>query len=141
MIIGFTGTRNGMTTEQLAALEFYMEGTGVRDYFHHGDCLGADAQAHDIAIRLGLPVTLYPPADDSLRAFCKGATHTHKPSPYLTRNHAIVLACGILIACPAGPEPRSRRAGGTWYTIRDARDTVRRPFTIIWPDGSLESTT
>ena len=45
--IGFTGTRQGMTAEQKSALRNLLDG-GAGD-FHHGDCIGADSEAHGIA--------------------------------------------------------------------------------------------
>jgi hypothetical protein len=44
--IGFTGTRQGMTKRQRNALRDLLAA-------HHGDAVGVDAEAHDIAIELG----------------------------------------------------------------------------------------
>lgn len=120
--VGFTGSRTGLTDAQAQALRDWLSPLKDIDVVQllHGDCVGADAQAHAIAVELGFAVTLYPPADDTLRAFCKSAA-SMKPSPYLTRNAAIVRDCDTLVACPTGSEPCARRAGGTWFTIREAR--------------------
>jgi hypothetical protein len=49
--IGFTGTRRGMTVAQRKTLRsLLLTGSGK---LHHGDAIGADAEAHDIAIALG----------------------------------------------------------------------------------------
>lgn len=47
MIIGFTGTSRGMTQQQKDALAWLfrlLPGSELR----HGDCIGADSEAHDI---------------------------------------------------------------------------------------------
>jgi hypothetical protein len=50
--IGFTGTQDGMTDQQKSMLRDLLDGgTGE---FHHGDGIGADSEAHDIATLCGL---------------------------------------------------------------------------------------
>lgn len=44
MILGFTGTREGMTDEQRVACAALMERMDLTE-FHHGGCDGADLQA------------------------------------------------------------------------------------------------
>lgn len=99
---------------------------------HHGDCIGADAQAHSIAREYNRPVTIHPPDDDSKRAFCEGASSIREPKPYLARNKDIVTETEWLIATPKGYSEELR--SGTWATIREAR-RQKKPITIIWPDG------
>ena len=53
--IGFTGTQEGMSEKQRSSLrqvlaDFFADGARV---FRHGDCIGADAQAHAIAKATG----------------------------------------------------------------------------------------
>ena len=117
--VGFTGTRVGMTPAQRAALIEALRCMGATT-FHHGDCVGADAEAH-AAIRIYLPhicIHIHPPVAESLRAGCQGDV-AHPPLPYLVRNRQIVAASQLLIAAPrATPSQR----GGTWYTIRYAHE-------------------
>jgi hypothetical protein len=67
MKIGFTGSREGMSTHQKEQFVLKLNELGVTE-FHHGDCAGADAQAHDI-IREFFPnvkIVVHPPKSDYL---------------------------------------------------------------------------
>jgi hypothetical protein len=128
--VGFTGSRHGITQHQRDTLEKLLTGVHV-DELHHGDCVGADAAAAEIANGWGIEVHLHPPIDPRLRAFTH-ADVTYHPRPYLGRNYAIVDACDWMIACPSGPE---RRRSGTWAAVRYARSRAV-PLTIVWPDGT-----
>jgi hypothetical protein len=153
--IGFTGTRHGMTSAQLDALITILseEVPSADDWIaHHGDCIGADAQFHqlvrkydDTAWDANYPeccrnptphsviVVGHPPIDDSRRAFCDFDA-LHDPRPFMERNRAIVEASDLMIATPreASEQPR----GGTWGTIRIAR-TRGKPLALLLPDGTI----
>ena len=134
MIVGFTGTRQGMTAAQQSTLEeelrrLYLLPTE----FHHGDCIGADEQAHALALDLNYLVVLHPPTKIRFRAFCSGASATRAPHPYIWRNHNIVNECNQLFACPESDE---RLRSGTWATIRYARKQGK-PTYIITPQGEI----
>jgi hypothetical protein len=119
MRVGFTGTRVGMTDNQKKQLTGLLQGVTE---FHHGDCVGADAQAHDIARNLGCSVVIHPPVLRTYRAF-KQSDRTRVPKSYVERNHDIVDEVELLIAAPSGPEAvRS----GTWSTVRYARKLGRK---------------
>ena len=134
--IGITGTQYGGTIAQLRMLERLLSEVTPRQpvQVHHGDCTGVDAQAHEIAMRLGHDIYIYPPVDQSRRAFCDGAAVTYAPDDYLRRNKAIVIAIDRLIAVPKEPEQELR--SGTWATWRYAR-RLGKPTVIINPDGTL----
>lgn len=134
MRIGFTGTREGMTAAQRDSLNDLLEQHQPAEV-HHGECQGADAQFHEQAFcGTAANIIIHPPTDDRYRAYCVGSRITKMPpKPYLERNHDIVNACDLLIACPKGPE---EQRSGTWATIRFARK-VGRPVTIIWPNGII----
>jgi hypothetical protein len=135
MKIGFTGTRKGMTREQLDVVEFILRrNQGPSDEFHHGDCLGADAEADKIAHSVGIPVIIHPPTEKKERAFCQLAQQVLRPKPYIQRNHDIVDAVEMLIATPRQFDEVAR--SGTWATIRYAR-LLRRDIAIIQPDGTI----
>lgn len=137
MHIGFTGTRQGMTSAQQQALDDLLSprrGYGqAHDIFHHGDCQGSDAEAHRIAWLLGWIIHIHPPVGEKWRAYCRGPSRVilHEPRSYQDRNRAIVHACTLLIAAPKGMQEEQR--SGTWSTVRYARK-VGVPVTILWPE-------
>ena len=133
MKIGFTGTRHGMTPQQIEALNALLPVADPTAEFHHGDCLGADAEAHDIATGCGSRTVSHPPIKENLRAF-KQANEYRERKSYLARNRDIVLETDALIAAPK--EYVEQQTGGTWYTIRFAREKGRR-VNVIRPDGTI----
>lgn len=136
--IGFTGTQRGMTSSQAGYLNMDIRSlvNGEMIEFHHGDCVGADAQAHDIVrdIPADFYIVIHPPEFRAKRAFCKGDEILDE-LPYLTRNKYIVEQTELLYACPGESEEVIR--SGTWSTIRYARK-LSVPITIIYPDGRVE---
>lgn len=134
MRTGFTGTQRGMTAQQKVAVKRLFLTTKPCE-FHHGDCIGADADAHSIfrQLRCG-KVILHPPVYASKRAFCK-ADVSLSPLPYLDRNKEIVINTDILIATPGETEEQLR--SGTWSTIRFARKKGH-PICIVFPDGTVK---
>ena len=127
MIVGFTGTQVGMTPEQMAAVREALANPNTKE-FHHGDCIGADEEAHNIAVEFHIPIFVHPPVNPNKQAFCREGFH-FEPRPYLIRNHDIVDACNLLIATPRGPE---ELRSGTWATIRYA-SKIGRQLLIIEP--------
>ena len=117
--MGFTGSREVMTDRQKETFRQILPKCGPTE-FHHGDCLGADAEAHAIVKSCCATARLiiHPPSSDSLRAFCQGDAHL-PPKPYLARNQDIVDECEVLVAAPKTTEEQLR--SGTWATIRYAR--------------------
>jgi len=138
MIVGFTGTQEGMGTTQHQRILHILEdldgpGMGIVEA-HHGDCIGADAEFHDMALHLGIAIIIHPPDVEDKRAFCKDSSGDKMPAPYLVRNRAIVDACDLLIAAPSSASEVLR--SGTWFTIRYARSR-KKPLWIIVPEGNL----
>lgn len=140
MKYGFTGTQKGMTAAQRKAVLAILQSAHE---LHHGDCVGADHDAHRIARLLNhrrhggvfmIRIWVHPPDNSAKRAFSKGDIHM-PPAPYRTRNEAIVRSSEVLIACPGNFVEEQR--SGTWMTVRIAeREHV--PITIVWPDGRVE---
>jgi nucleoside 2-deoxyribosyltransferase len=137
--IGFTGTQEGMKVRQLRCVGQALLCHCLVEYlplnFHHGDCIGADEQAHNLARALWFKVFIHPADDESRRAFCKALPErVSTPKPFLMRNKDIVDQTDVLIAAPKAMEEEVR--SGTWATVRYARK-LNRPIYICYPDGRL----
>ena len=140
LVIGFTGTRGGMTpiaSARLAVLVAALDPAVA----HHGDCVGADAGFH-AEVTDWVPdcaMMVHPALARGMRdfrAYCTSRRQiTHVPKPALQRNKDIVDAIDVLIAAPSSPREVLR--SGTWATIRYAR-SVKRPIIMIYPDGRME---
>lgn len=117
--VGFTGTSKGMTPGQKKEIASALGPIAHKVVGHHGDCVGADSEFHDICLELGIPVVIHPPKNPKSRAYCKGAKQVHSEYDYLTRNHHIVDNAMLLIAAPKSQEEELR--SGTWATVRYAR--------------------
>lgn len=137
--IGFTGTQQGLTILQFAALErLVIAVAGEVDFDvtpHHGDCIGADQAFHTICEDrrqcLRIPI-IHPPLSTYKRAFCPG--RVLPPRPYLERNRDIVDQSDWLIAAPDSDKERVR--SGTWSTVRYARKQLHH-IIFVYPDGSI----
>lgn len=131
--IGFTRTQEGMTDAQKLALRKLLDG-GAGE-FHHGDCVGADSEAHDIADECGYSIILHPPTNHSKRAWRENPGHMMRPvRAYLDRNKDIVMETSSLIAAPL--EEKEQQRSGTWATVRFARK-IGKPVFLILPDGTV----
>ena len=139
MIYGFTGTSKGMTQKQRATFRYLLNELQVT-ILHHGDCVGADAQAHVDAMARGC-VIVHPPTDDKLRAYCDSPNRcvVRKPKGYLARNRDIVRegVDGLLATPKDFICPSNLRGQGTWTTIGYGRK-FGRPIHIIFPDGTYK---
>jgi len=132
--IGFTGTQVGMTKEQKNTLEKYLKISLSMSEYHHGDCIGADQEFHEILEKLGTDkIIIHPPIKKNKRAFCKAKTIC-EPKEYLDRNKDIVNESEILIATPK--EFYEQLRSGTWSTVRYAKKNKKRVF-IIYPNGIM----
>lgn len=134
MKIGFTGTQMGMSQNQQIIFCRMVQETLKITEFHHGDCIGADKQVHDIVkdYTSKIRVVIHPPDNNTKRAYCSG-DEIRLPQPYIQRNHNIVDETDGLIAIPYGPEIRR---SGTWATVRYARK-LKKMIYIINPDGTM----
>lgn len=133
--VGFTGTRKGMARPQRHAFASWLAALPPA-VFHHGDCIGSDEEAHDIAQAEGWTIEAHPGsgwASYRMVAHCGGVDVRHPPKPYLERNIDIATVASVLAATPEGPEVAR---SGTWATVRVAR-RLGRPVVIFWPDGTV----
>ena len=134
-IIGFTGSRNGMSDSQKESFLKILRKLKKITTFRHGDCIGSDEDAHNL-IRETLPdchIIGHPPSYKKYRAFCKCNIFL-KPKAYLDRNRDIIDSSEIIIATPNGLE---KLRSGTWSTIRYARKK-NLPIYIIMPNGKIK---
>lgn len=130
-IYGFTGTRTGLNINQKTTIINLLTdelNKGFNIEVHHGDCVGADKDFHDICEKLNIKIVIHPPNDDKLRAFCQ-SLKIKSPKPYLNRNRDIVDESNILIGCPLSNVEIIH--SGTWYTIRYARKVNKETLIIV----------
>jgi len=122
MRIGFTGTQIGMSMAQKNELHAFLRKAKMLEgevEFHHGDCIGADDEAHDIAALVGCDIIIHPPTNPKKRVFREGFKRRANPLPYLERNKRIVNSTTVLIVAPKSDTEELR--SGTWSTYRYAK--------------------
>jgi hypothetical protein len=134
-IVGFTGSRHGMTDDQKFQVGEYIMCYPTEEA-HHGICVGADKEFHEIVRYLAPECKIigHPPLwiTSMASVICD---ITLSPLEYHERDRAIVDSCDILLATPNTYKPV--HPSGTWYTIGYARKIGRRVI-IVYPDGSVE---
>lgn len=142
MHIGFTGTRFGMTEPQRRSVADRIDLLADIRCAHHGLCVGADAEFHEICRARAIPVAGHPGPDwpsGELCARIDSCSSMFERAGHMKRNSAIVAAVQIMIAAPYENEPQAR--GGTWATIGMARRALRRgtlkELYVVGRDGSL----
>jgi hypothetical protein len=141
--IGFTGTRHGMTDLQQDEMKRWLASVikiafGPKNVVaHHGDCLGADEDFHEICRRLEIAVHLHPPAEDRWRAFVPVYDAIEPVKPFALRNLAIVQASRYMLATPKSLPSEPRGQGGTWQTIRIAQ-RLEKPTIIVFANAATE---
>lgn len=120
MKVGFTGSREGMSPHQKEQLVLKLQELNPTE-FHHGDCVGADAESHDIVREFfpSVKIHIHPPKSDYKRAFKTGDV-MYEPDEYIPRDEKIVDFAEFLIGAPKVTDFEERRSG-SWYTIRYAR--------------------
>ena len=141
MIVGFTGTRDGMTQAQKCQVECLLLNFQPQTV-HHGDCIGADADFSEIVVKLnharklnahivGHPCNLH-----SQRAHCI----VNEERPVLEpreRNQNIVNESGLIIVTPREFSWPKHHRSGTWMTCGIAKNMHKR-LMVVWPDGTPE---
>jgi hypothetical protein len=110
-----------MSSTQRSSLEALLQpGRLVLSEFHHGLCIGADEEAHEI-VRWLSPKTwiIGHPGDNPDKQVQLDVDSMYPVRPNLVRNHIMVDLCGLLIAAPLTDDEVLR--SGTWSTVRYAR--------------------
>lgn len=141
--VGITGTRVGATEEQKTKLVQLFCEFQMRE-FHHGCCVGVDAEAFWLLFELGSGGVLHahPPVDEKAMDVSSRdeSDVIHEPKYYLERNKDIVNESDMLIVVPKENDfKEGYGGGGTWATFRYAREKI--PCVVVWPDGSETLTT
>jgi hypothetical protein len=129
--VGFTGTRSGMTPGQKSTVCRLIQQMATF-IFHHGDCVGADAEAHDLVRHTNSHIVIHPPNKDDFRAFRKGDEERPIKS-YFARNRDIVNESDVVIATPY---TAGETGGGTWYTINYCKKYKKKVY-IVNPNGDI----
>lgn len=132
--LGFSGTRDGMIKSQRRFFEalikkFVAKNTFSEKFFHHGDCIGADAEAHDIVREYGFEIIIHPPLSDKFRAFKEGDVILPRKD-YILRNHDIVNAAHLVVIVPSTNAEMLR--SGTWATKRYA-ESQQKLWKVLKP--------
>lgn len=133
MEIGFTGTRKGMTHEQVEEVDkllILLQPTKA----YHGDCIGADEKFHELCLLHKVPVNIFPSKLQHQRAFCQGAKKVWPVMNPLDRNRAMVNLSDLIIGTPK--EDHEVIRSGTWMTLRYAEE-VGIPIRVVFPDGKI----
>ena len=139
-IIGFTGSRDGMTDQQKTNV---MKSVALvrkakeRVCVVHGDCIGADADFHHICLAFEVLIYIRPCTFENMRAYSKNVKTEYPPERPMARNRKIVADANIMFACPPNMEV-IKSGSGTWATIGFARK-ANKPLLIFYPDGSFDS--
>jgi hypothetical protein len=131
LVLGITGSRHGITDAQRIALRELIDSA---DAIHHGACVGADEESHDIAQLLGKRIYIHPPINEKWMMPREKWLDEHVvygAVEYHERNRSIVNLCQTLLALPDGPK---RLRSGTWSTVRYAHD-MKVETIICYPDG------
>jgi hypothetical protein len=146
--LGITGSRELPTEPQEYHLGLLIH-TAMRltrgdRLVHHGCATGTDETAHQYALSIpDIRIHGYPGYGANYTTAYRMKirpdefTKLHPAKRYGERNHDIIRASNLLIACPQYPErdPRSARSG-TWQTVRLSRRS-HIPAIIISSNGHV----
>lgn len=137
MHVGFTGTRFGMTDQQIKSIAEIVDGLPDDLECHHGDCVGADEEFHTIVriAKEGARIRGHLPENEKHRAWCD-FDFEEEPLDYKVRNRRIVNASDLMIAGPK--EMKEAKRSGTWMTIRYALRQGKEML-VVFPDGRVVS--
>ena len=105
--------------------------------FHHGDCRGADEEAHNIVRAIYGPyvqIHIHPPEIQTKRAHLT-ADVRYTPKDYLERNKEIVLCSQLMFAAPM--QNQNVQRSGTWSTVRFCHKGQHAACAIILNNGTI----
>jgi hypothetical protein len=136
MIVGFSGSRNGMNQTQLDNLAMVLTTLPITEV-RHGANIGADLQFHNLSILLQFKVVLHPSNNPKRQTPCPGAAYSFAPQSHYARNRHIVNASSVLISVPESTI-RDIQIGG-WFIVHYAEEHAKRVI-LLWPDGQIHDT-
>lgn len=137
MIIGFTGTRKGLSASQKKALGKLLKSVHravkIKEV-HHGMCVGADADFHKLVREIcpGVHIVGHPSNIEEARAELD-VDELREPKPPLDRNRDVVDEAHWLWAAPRRSKEVLR--SGTWMTVRYANKVGRKVSYAMPGDG------
>ena len=137
MVIGFSGSKEGLDPYQLVLLKNYLTNINNITKALHGGCVGADEQFHDICLELGIPLEVHfgyssknKIKNHKYRANLNGP-FTHKPfETFFARNRTIADRSDIVFT---GPNSVLNKRGGTWHTWKYSNNTLKQPTIMLPP--------
>lgn len=136
MIVGFTGTLQGPTSQQNDAMRKLFRKLAI-SRFVHGGAPGCDTIAH-YAVRRRHPnilIEIHPgPFSGSTVWLPMGNCEIYPELPSLERDRVIVGRIQGLVAIPR--TDREELGSGTWSTVRYARE-IGCPIYIIRKNGQI----
>lgn len=138
MKVGFTGTRKGMTNQQLIGVHMLLgelKEQGANEA-HHGMCIEADEQFHFLANSMRYRMVGHPGLNRKGEVSQRGkqvCDALAEAKFFLDRNKDIVDEVDVMIATP-GEVEEQMMGSGTWATIRYARKTGKMLY-VFFPDG------
>jgi hypothetical protein len=138
--IGFTGTRLGMIDEQKETVYNLLQQRKKKSTVCleglHGDCIGADANFHQICRDLDITIYKVPSNWERTTAHTDAPLlEGFEPMPPYARNRILVKASTELIGCPFNYKYTNR--SGTWYTMTYAASNGKKVI-AVFPDGSTQ---
>ena len=131
--LGMSGTRNGLSDKQKIIARKWFQScydNGYRE-FHHGDCVGSDAECAKIAKEIGYRIIAHPPTNPALRAFFEGNDVILPEKTYMKRNRDIVNSVNSMLFFPKQSHEPKELKGGTWQTYKYA-DSINKSLQIIY---------
>jgi len=125
MVIGFTGTRSGMSDKQKRQIEHYLRNINFPNKVHHGMCIGADEDFHNICDKINVDTIVGHPGKSKKDVIGEARPYRadvecdeeYPETTHFERNRRIVDMSDIILACPYN----NSKTGGTWYTINYAK--------------------
>ena len=150
-IVGFTGSRAGITSHQRETLKKLLLMINPIEA-HHGECIGSDAAFHGI-VQDTLPechIVGHPPKVDTYRVVLSGYFREEDRRGYQDCGGDIVQACTLMVVCVKShkrfdntqkrdDKMDNRYRTTPWHVINLAKDAGRE-LVVVYPDGMVERT-